>query len=77
MVHRRLGMKINKVCDVCILTSTDFVREIKNNAPNTDVFIMPDPQMAIRKLTKIVKAEDIVLLENRIPEEIKNALIAS
>ena len=77
MVHRRLGMKINKVCDVCILTSTDFIREIKNNAPNTDVFIMPDPQMAIRKLTKIVKAEDIVLLENRIPEEIKNALIAS
>ena len=76
-VHRRLGMKINKVCDVCILTSTDFVREIKNNAPNTDVFIMPDPQMAIRKLTKIIKADDIVLLENRVPEEIKNALISS
>jgi len=74
-VHRRLGIKINKVCDVCILTSSDFSREIRKNAPNTDVFIIRDPQVIIEKLVKNLKTEDIVLLENRIPEEIKRALL--
>ncbi len=75
-VHRRLGIRINKVCDICILISSDFSREIRKNAPNTDVFVMRDPQIAIAKLAKNLKAGDIVLLENRVPEEIKTALIA-
>ena len=73
--HRRIGVRINKVCDVCILVGPDFTREIKNNAPNTDVFIMQSPKVAIARLKKIIKEDDIVLLENRVPEEIKNALI--
>jgi UDP-N-acetylmuramoyl-tripeptide--D-alanyl-D-alanine ligase len=73
-IHRRIAIKINKVCDICILTSSDFAREIKKNAPNTDVFVIQDPKIAIEKLRKNIKAGDIVLLENRIPEEIKRAL---
>ena len=73
-IHRRIAVKINKVCDICILTSSDFSREIKKNAPNTDVFIIKDPKIIIEKLKKNIKAGDIVLLENRIPEEIKNVL---
>jgi len=76
-IHRRIAMKLNKICDVCILTNMDFAREIKNNALNTDVFVIQDPKMVIQKLEKIVKSGDIVLLENRIPEKIKNALISS
>ncbi len=75
-IHRRIAVKINKVCDVCILTSSDFSREIKKNAPNTDVFIIKDPKITIAKLKKNIKAGDTVLLENRIAEEIKNALFA-
>jgi len=76
-VHRRIGVRINKVCDVCILVGPDFTREIKNNAPNTDVFMIQSPKVAILRLKKIVKQDDIVLLENRVPEEIKNALLSS
>lgn len=73
-IHRRIGMKINKVCDVCILNSNDFSREIRKNAPNTDVFVMQDPEVIIEKLQKNLKEGDIVLLENRISEEIKAAI---
>lgn len=75
-IHRRVGIKINKVCDVAILTGRDFTREIRKNAPNTDVFIITQPERVIEKLQKNLKAGDIVLLENRIPEEIKTAIIA-
>lgn len=75
-IHRRIAMKINKVCDVCILTSPDFSREIRKNAPNTDVFIIREPEAIIAKLEKNLKEGDIVLLENRVPEEIKAAIVA-
>lgn len=75
-IHRRIGVRINKVCDICVLTSTDFAREIKNNAPNTDVFVISNTQLVIQKLTKMIMEGDIVLLENRVPEEIKKAIIA-
>ena len=74
-VHRRLALKINKVCDLCILTSSDFEREIRRNAPNTDVLIIVNPEKVIEKLKKVMREGDVVLLENRIPEAIKKALI--
>lgn len=74
-VHRRLALKINKVCDLCILTSSDFEREIRKNAPNTDVLIVQNPEMIIEKLKKVIREEDVVLLENRVPEEVKKAFI--
>ena len=76
-IHRRISEKINKVCDVCILTSNDFSREIRKSAPNTDIFVIRDPELAIQKLEKIIHADDIVLLENRIPEEIRRAVIVN
>lgn len=75
-VHRRIGIHVNKVCDLCILTSSDFARDIAKNAPNTETRVIHDPQKIIDMLEKIVAEGDIVLFENRIPEEIKNALIA-
>ncbi|MFY9457471.1 MAG: UDP-N-acetylmuramoyl-tripeptide--D-alanyl-D-alanine ligase [Candidatus Spechtbacterales bacterium] len=73
-IHRKLALKIDKVCDVCILTSLDFSREIRKNAPNTDVLIMPDSAALIAKLKKNLKEGDIVLLENRVPEIVKSAI---
>ena len=70
MAHRRIAAKINKACELCIVTSPDFAREISKNAPNADVLIMPDPKKAIAKLQKTVKEGDVVLIENRVPEEI-------
>lgn len=76
-VHRRLALKIDKVCDVCILTSLDFFREIRKNAPNTDVLLIRDPAALIAKLQKDLKEGDIVLLENRVPETVKTAITTS
>lgn len=76
-IHRRIGAQINKACDICILTSLDFSREIRKNAPNTDVFTITDPSLVIAKLEKNLKEGDIVLLENRIPDQIKTALVAA
>jgi len=75
-IHKRIALKINKVCDLCILTSSDFARDIAKNAPNTDFLVLRDPEKIIQKLEKTVKEGDIVLLENRVPEEVKQALLA-
>lgn len=75
-IHRRIGLLLNKVCDLCILTSRDFARDIAKNAPNTEIRIMHDPQKVIDMLQKTIKEGDIVLFENRIPKEVKDALIA-
>ena len=75
-VHRQIALKINKACELCILTSNDFAREIAKNAPNTDIIVMSDPQRIIAKLQKTVKEGDVVLIENRVPEEIINFLAA-
>lgn len=74
-IHRRIGVKINKVCDICILTSPDFSSEITRNAPNTDVIVLQSPGLIVEKLEKILKPDDIVLLENRVPEEVKRGLL--
>ena len=76
-VHMRLALKIDKVCDVCILTSSDFFREIRKNAPNTDVLLIQDSAALITKLKKNLKEGDIVLLENRVPEIVKTEITIS
>lgn len=76
IVHRRIAAGINKACELCILTSPDFAREIQKNATNTDVIIMPDPKRIITKLQKTVKDGDVILIENRVPEEIIKFLTA-
>lgn len=74
-IHRKIALKINKVCDLCILTSSDFSRVIRKNAPNTDVLIIQNSKRIMEKLKKTLREDDIVLLENRVPNEIIEAII--
>lgn len=76
-IHRKIAARIDKICDLCILTSPDFSREITKNAVNTEVLVMREPKNIIQKLEATLKEGDIVLLENRVPEEVKAALIKS
>lgn len=76
-IHRKIAARIDKVCDLCILTSQDFSREVTKNAVNTEVLVISEPKNIIQKLEKTLKEGDIVLLENRVPDEVKAALISS
>ena len=76
-IHRKIAAKIDKVCDLCILTSPDFSREIVKNAANTEVLVINEPKNILQKLERVMGEGDIVLLENRVPEKVKEAIIIS
>lgn len=63
-VHQRLGRKIAEVCDLAIITTKDYFKEIKKEASNA--LLIENPKEIISKLKNV----DVVLLEGRVPKEL-------
>lgn len=79
-VHEKIGEKIGKTCDYCIVTAADFFPEIKSKALSAGmerdkIFMISDPYVATKKAQELIDEGDVVLLENRIPQGIRNGLI--
>ena len=69
-VHRKIGSRIAKICDFAIITTKDYFEEVKQERKNI---------VLIEKLEEIIKEikkypNSTVLLEGRIPKEIKENL---
>jgi len=69
-VHKRIGTKINEVCDLGIITTKDYFAYLKFKAKN--VILIEDPDEIIKKLKEYPNAT--ILLEGRIPKKIKEKL---
>jgi UDP-N-acetylmuramoyl-tripeptide--D-alanyl-D-alanine ligase len=67
-VHQKIGRKIAEVCDLAIITTKDYFKEIKEQAPN--VFFIENPEEIAEK----IKDFDVVLLEGRVPQKLIDLL---
>ncbi len=79
-VHEKIGEKIGKTCDYCIVTTADFFPEIRSKALSAGmerdkIFMISDPYIATKKTQELIDEGDVVLLENRIPQGIRDGLI--
>lgn len=72
-VHRRIGKKIEEVCDLAIITTRDRLKEIREGAPNA-LFMEKADEIA-EKIKSFCREGDVVLLESRVPPQVINLLI--
>jgi len=78
-VHKRIGQKIGEVCDLAIITTKDRLKEIseeaiKNGMKKENILFLENPKEILEKIKTFCKSEDVVLLESRVPSELKNLL---
>ena len=67
-VHRRIGEKIDQVCDLAIITTKDYYNEIKSEK----TIFLSDYEEILNELKKY--PDSTILLEGRVPQGIKKAL---
>jgi len=79
IIHERLGKKIGEVCDLTIVTSKDYFKEIKRGClmagmPEKNILLCDRPHDAYSAITTFCKAGDAVLLEGRVPKQLIDLL---
>lgn len=77
-IHKKLGGRLAKIADLVILTSRDFVNEIKigmGGYANSKLLVEKDSNNAYGLLAREAKKDDVVLIEGRIPESLRLKLI--
>ena len=79
-IHKKIANEIAKVCDYLIVTSRDYysiiLKEAIDNGMHKDnIFCLLRPQDALRKAQEIINKEDVVLIENRVPEVVLNGVV--
>jgi UDP-N-acetylmuramoyl-tripeptide--D-alanyl-D-alanine ligase len=72
IIHERLGKKIGEVCDLAIVTSKDYFKEIKRGClmagmNEKNILLCDKPHDTYSAITSFCKAGDAVLLEGRVP----------
>ena len=78
-VHRKIGEKIAEVCDLAIITTKDRFKDLKQGAINKgmkeeNILFIESPQKIFEKIKSFCEAGDVVLLEGRVPECLKELL---
>lgn len=77
-IHKKLGSRLAKIADLVILTSRDFVNDIKvgmGKEANSKLLVGKDSDNVYRLLVSEIKKDDVVLIEGRIPESLRQKLI--
>ena len=76
--HKRIGEKIEEVCDLAIITTKEHFEDLKHGANQSDkVVYMENTQEILEKIKSSVKGDDAILLESRLPESFIHSLIGS
>ena len=71
-IHTKIGRKISEICDLAIITTKDYFKEIKNEA--STAFFSENPKKICAKLKEFSGKEDVILLEGRISKKIKKEI---
>ncbi|MDP3882821.1 MAG: Mur ligase family protein [Candidatus Staskawiczbacteria bacterium] len=83
IIHEKLGKKIGEVCDLAIITSKDYFKEIKRGfnshaclpaGRNKKIVLCEKPHDAYLTITTFLKSGDAVLLEGRVPKKLIDLL---
>ncbi len=77
-IHREIGRKIGEVCDLAIITTNDYFKEIKKGAAETgmkgeNILFIKNPDEIISRI-KSCEINSVILLEGRIPRKIIDLL---
>lgn len=80
-VHKKIGERIGRTCNLAIITTEecfDFIKRgaIEQGMKKDNILLIKDPQRVIEKVESFVQAGDVVLLESRIPKQIIDSLVA-
>jgi len=79
-IHQRVGEKIGKVCDLAIITTKDYFKELKAGAQkagmsNDEILLIEKPKQILEKIKNFTKPGDTILLESRVPSRLVALLI--
>lgn len=75
-VHKRIGEKIGQICNLAIITTKDYFREIKyGSGGSRKVLFIEDAKKIFEKVKEFNNAEDVILLQSRVPKELIDLLI--
>ncbi|MDZ4296514.1 MAG: UDP-N-acetylmuramoyl-tripeptide--D-alanyl-D-alanine ligase, partial [Patescibacteria group bacterium] len=75
-VHEEIGKKIAEICDLAIITTPDGFAAIERGIGSVEkAACIDDPTRILALITHETKAGDVILLESRVPERVKNALL--
>ncbi|MBI2036265.1 hypothetical protein HYT17_01405 [Candidatus Microgenomates bacterium] len=74
-LHKQLGQKIGTICDVVILTSNNFAKPVSEGLMTTKFdmknFLVPKREELLLAVKRCIKGKTVILLEGRIPLELK------
>ncbi|MCH8986884.1 UDP-N-acetylmuramoyl-tripeptide--D-alanyl-D-alanine ligase [Patescibacteria group bacterium] len=80
-VHKKIGEKIAEVCDLAIITTKDYVEDVKEGVKvvevkprPTEVVCIESPQEIFERVKGFNGKEDIVLLESRVSQSLLDLL---
>lgn len=78
--HRKIGRKIGEVCDLAIITSRDYFKDVVKGALESGmkkdrILFMENGDKIFQKLSECVRENDVVLLESRVPNKLVDKLI--
>jgi UDP-N-acetylmuramoyl-tripeptide--D-alanyl-D-alanine ligase len=78
-IHKKIGKKIGRICDLAIITTKDGFKNLKEGALEEGmdggrIIYNPDAEEILRKIKEEAKPGDVILLESRVPQELKKSL---
>ncbi|MDP2820889.1 MAG: UDP-N-acetylmuramoyl-tripeptide--D-alanyl-D-alanine ligase [bacterium] len=77
-IHYKIGEKIAETCDLAIITTRDYFKDLKTGAENKNkdikIYYSSNPREIKKILTDLDFLSDVILLEGRSPENIKNMI---
>ena len=78
-VHRKIGKKIAEVCDLAIITTKDYFKEIEDGSTSSPreakALFIENPREVFEKIKDFCKPGDVILLESRVPVQLIKELI--
>ncbi len=72
-IHQKIGEKIAEVCDLAVITTSEYFPEIKRASFRKNfknVFLIKKSEKIYKKIKPYLKENSVVLLENRIPKKL-------
>ncbi len=75
-IHKKIGEKINEICDLGIIVTRDKFEDIKKRAGNKVIF-SEKPDLIFEKIKPFLNSENVILLEGRISKKIKDLIYGS
>lgn len=80
-IHQALGKAAAEICHKVFLTSQNFAKDFKMGAEKIGqkekILVEESPKKLMKRLVRIIKKGDVVLLEGRVPSLIKKFLISN